>query len=814
MKTYQLKTLAACAALSVSAAQAAGPLYLWEGGDEIRPYTWNTANGAIPVYTDGGEAFTFDFDGVTPFITIERANEITQFGFDEWNNVSTSTFEAQVQGTIESVTGIADVTVDNAGQIYYTENGYGFFVTYDSHGDILSDYFGVGSGVLGIAYPEWADETTGEITEATAILNGWAVWENDPNGDQFAGVFTHEFGHAINLSHSQVNGDVFYANSFQNRHSGPANCGPFPAPSDLEQIETMFPFLSVYEIGPGAAQSTVNLTDDRVAISNLYPTPEFASDLGSITGVLRLKDGQTEYSGINIVARNLNAWYDDAVSAMSGDQTQGLVGPDGRFTINGLTPGEQYILYIESIWAGGYPTTPQPMVSQGEYWNEAESNDPVLDDICEYTPITAEAGVTQNADITFNGYLDGIQYTRVVDAYLTDISKNGKASAGQIDTVAFKWDQNHGFAVLPPEIKSGNATMNRNGSRMTVQYDFDGDGIAQATLAEFKGQSGKVNLISLGDLNGDSCGGSGVTGTSSSYAWEVDDAGHTVVGTAYIDADNDGSCQSSSKGEIVPFIWTQRHGMRQLPVEGVTLTSNWTRAQAVSGNGQVVVGSNGGGRAVAWIDEGPLVDLYSRPIQGRNAFAINQDGSRVAMQTYNAGSVIWNPFDDSYTEMGALRWCEDVVAYDFLLGNLCEPNFVCPEGCTHEFLEPFLGPISVLPLDMNDAGTVITGRAGDVFSGFSGFLWVEGIGWLSLADFFQRQGVIEALDVPMDSPTSIDGSGDKMVGGLAGAQVSWHVDMSQVFVCKNGHTISTHFPEGMVQHVENGAEIGRCAFID
>ena len=176
MKTLKM-TIAASLALATSAANAAGPLYLWEGGSEPVPYTWNTGDGPIPVYTDGGEAFAFDFDGVTPFITIERANEITQFAFDQWNDVSTSTFEANVAASYEEVTGgaITDITGANATDVYGPVNGYGFWVNYDTDGSILTDFFGVGSSVLGIAFPEWADETTGEIIEATAVINGVAI---------------------------------------------------------------------------------------------------------------------------------------------------------------------------------------------------------------------------------------------------------------------------------------------------------------------------------------------------------------------------------------------------------------------------------------------------------------------------------------------------------------------------------------------------------------------------------------------------------------------------------------------------------------
>ncbi|MEJ2256445.1 MAG: matrixin family metalloprotease, partial [Woeseiaceae bacterium] len=306
MKASAIKYTAVLAMLA-GTAHAAGPLYTTDTNPPV-PLKWDMSNGPIPVYTDGGDAFAFDYDGVTPFITVERANEITQFAFDQWNDVATSTFEAQIAGTIESQTGIADVTGANAEQIYFVENGYGFWVNFDTDGSILEEYFGVSrDAVLGIAFPEFSDGN-GNIIEATAVLNGWYVSEDDIDGNWVAGVFSHEFGHAINLSHSQVNGPMVYNSyTYAPRYPGVPGCGLDPVyrwdyppnvagRADPNWIETMYPFInSIAE--SGAAQSTVDHPDDQAAISNLYPTGDYLATTGSISGTLRLKDGTTEYSG-------------------------------------------------------------------------------------------------------------------------------------------------------------------------------------------------------------------------------------------------------------------------------------------------------------------------------------------------------------------------------------------------------------------------------------------------------------------------------------------------------------------------------------
>jgi len=83
-----MATAAIGLSLFAAAAQAAGPLNLLET-DPPRPYVWDTTHGPVPVWTDGGGAFAYDFDGTTPFITIERANQITGFALNEWSKVGT-----------------------------------------------------------------------------------------------------------------------------------------------------------------------------------------------------------------------------------------------------------------------------------------------------------------------------------------------------------------------------------------------------------------------------------------------------------------------------------------------------------------------------------------------------------------------------------------------------------------------------------------------------------------------------------------------------------------------------------------------------
>ena len=499
----------------------------------------------------------------------------------------------------------------------------------------------------------------------------------------------------------------------------------------------------------------------------------------------------------------------DAVSAMTGDQTQGLVGPDGRYTIRNLTPGAEYVVYIEEILAGGYPTEPTMLLSQSEYWDAAESSNPATDRPCNATRIRAEAGVAKKADITFNGYQQGVQFTPVVAAYLTDLAKNGRSAAGVVGGTAFMWNLSQGFDVLPPELVANNGAMTRNGQWMTVQADANGNGISQAALRSSNGA-----VVSLGDLkkNADTCGGSSEYGAASSYGWAVDDAGRTAVGTAYVDRNGNGSCEEPNLGEIVPFIWDAKRGMRELDTSNLPVAElPWIRAHAISGNGEVVLGTSNFQYAYAWVREGKAINLTER-YGAEPAYAVSANGRRVALSLYDTetyqgkGVALWD-HTRGLTPIGSLEWCRDVPYVSWFGGDQCE-------FMTGEEIAAMVGTPPVEIFDMSDDGSILVGRTGSFFTGFVGALWIEGIGWMTWDDFFRKQGVVEAANVPFSNPISISGTGSEVVGGMVGASFSWIVNMSQVFVCERGNSIQTGFPNGVRAKIAAGAQLGRCEHLD
>lgn len=841
---------------AASLAQAAGPLLLTEHPRNPQPLRWDTSK-PIPVYTDIGP-LTYRDNG-TEFLSNAQADKITAFALKQWSDVPTSMWKAVTDpAKFKKFSQLAGVGVDvkdgeTAKRVYGQALEGGIYVIYDQRGQVIEEYFGVPKDqVLGIAFAEIAEDRDGDgypetIVKATAVMNGYVVphepipadqpWMPPPDvdGKRIAGVFTHEFGHAINLSHSQVNGTMAYFSHpyYYEAFPGVPGCVPAlhswrdddPAAKkiDPKYIETMFPFIDptypdANGRNAGYEQSTVDRSDDMAAISDLYPSATYLKTRGSVAGTLFLKDGRTPYGGINIVARNIADPLGDAISAMSGDKTQGLVGPDGRFRINNLKPGQKYLLYLEEIVAGGYPTTPTALVSEAEYWNSNEQSNAANDRACTASAITAEAGVTKTANFYFNGYKDGVQYTPVVYGFLGSMSKDGERAAGWIDNKPFVWDAKNGVTWAPDGVVGVNTSITRDGRKLIVQADLDGRIIG----TDGEGQPIRTNsatiwdtrtggLTDLGSLNRDRCGGSSQIGVSSSYGWALDATARTAVGTAYVDRNGDGSCEggwsgdATIGGEVIPFIWTAGRGMRVLSLEGVDLSAEpWHRAHAVSSDGRVVLGNSNFMKAYAWVDEGKPVDLY-KAIGAIDGYAMTPDASRVALNTERDGVVFWNANKGSrlsaFSKFKQMQWCVDMPLLG--LDISCES-----EGAAS--IQQQFGAIPVQVADISDDGKMMIGSAGVWFSGLRGVMWLEDIGWIQLGDFFRTQGVAEAYRYGLDGPASMNAAGNEIVGGIPGYPMSWYVDLKKAFVCKHGNSTEVSFPGEFVDEVKRGARMGRC----
>ncbi len=364
-----------------TAAFAGGPLILFAPNDP-----WNYPVGGVNVYTDLG--------GMGP-LTNAQADVLSANGFAQWTGVASSFFNATVAGDFSSV-GLPDITNANVATVIGVNNGGGFHVIYDTDGTITTGFLGAPPGVLGVASPDFG--AGGILSESWAVMNGAAVNPGDPAGQSFGGVFTHEFGHGINMAHTQTNGQiVFFGNAIT-----PAGCGgPYGGSPTFAQVETMYPFIDPSPGSVGVQMATIEHIDDVSTLSDIYPTGGWPAGTGTISGTIFNIDGTTPIGGVNVIARNVANAFTDAVSALSGDFTQSAA--DGAYTLTGLTPGANYVLYVDTIVDGGFSQTPvQPLPGPEEYYNAGESNTPV-DDPCDFTTISVGAGATVTRDIQLNG---------------------------------------------------------------------------------------------------------------------------------------------------------------------------------------------------------------------------------------------------------------------------------------------------------------------------------------------------------------------------------------------------------------------------
>jgi hypothetical protein len=143
------------------------------------------------------------------------ANKLVANAVKQWSAVPTSSFRAEIAGPLPF-----DVNGVNAGQIIGMPNGGGIQVIYDSDGSVIKRLHRRGRRrarhcVARVPGERRLDTDRRRLVIIRGEEDYKSFWPDYTYGEPTSGVVTHEFGHAINLAHSQTNG--YYARNTATR---------------------------------------------------------------------------------------------------------------------------------------------------------------------------------------------------------------------------------------------------------------------------------------------------------------------------------------------------------------------------------------------------------------------------------------------------------------------------------------------------------------------------------------------------------------------------------------------------------------------
>ncbi len=764
MKLHGRLLVALLMASVVTAAFAGGPLYTFDPALRI-PYAWDMhtwPDGQVPVYTDLGTL------GV---LTNKRVNVMVAFATAQWSTVPTSDFRDTVAGNFGDI-GLGDIDASTVTSVLGAWNGGGIDVVYDSDGTIMSDFFGLPpTGVLGITNIDYVAPDGPEILEAWMVLSGPGIHADDPDGIGFQGVVTHEMGHALNLAHSQTNGAVWNPSVYDPPQ--PDGCAAsWTGRVSPAQVETMYPISTPEPGDTGEYMGTVDMIDDRTAISDLYPAPGYPGNMGTIKGQIFDANGVPVLS-VDVIARNVAAPFDDCTSFISGQISKGGDGPDGSFELNGLTPGARYAMYVDNLLVGAF-SVPRQVVLPGpeEYFNgEMESGDSAKDDRCAWTTIVATPGAPVTANITFNRYIGAPELiTAPAVCGPTDITPDGSIVVGSLGGDVFRWDLNSGdFEDIGGISPAG---ISDDGTRIASSI-VDTDGVVKAAIYE----NGIWTV--LPPVPGSTpCNQDGTI--TASRGKDISGDGSTVVGMNYGD--------QCFQGGIRAFKWTADGGSVALPK--FSSFNNFSRAESVSYDGSVIVGldesTTGQWRGAFW--KNGVVKLITRLGANVNdALGVSRDGQYIV--------------GDSSIASSNQAWRYSVASNTVsLLGAF--PSF--DRAAT---------------LAISDDHNVIAGvSTSSTTGGTWPAIWTPGLHWTNFNTFLTSQGV-NITDIYPYAAEALSADGRVITGVLASTfgDIAFVVKTPTSIVCHAPaesptqlQTTIVGFPLGLDDALTNGDTLGPC----
>lgn len=310
-----------------------------------------------------------------------------------------------------------------------------------------------------------------------------------------------------------------------------------------------------------------------------------------------------------------------------------------------------------------------------------------------------------------------------VNTQVTSISGDGSVVVGVVSGSVFRWTKSGGLQVLGGS-GTGNPTVSGDGSTIIGTAIDSSTGYETASIW----QAG-TTWSPLGGIPG-----GGPSGSSLSSGWGVSEDGSVVVGLGWLNA-----------GTAHGFRWNQLSGVVDL---GSTVSGQSCRANAVSGDGQRVVGwqseSNGFWAGVYWEGGVQHAITTAAGLSVGDANAVNSDGSVIV------GSFLGDQ---------AWRWTEESGAVG--IGVLPGFNF------------------GGYAFDVDDSGDVVVGTCGFGWDR-DAFIWMSDTGMVKLDDWLSGQGV-DVSGWDLGSATAISGDGRVIAGwgfGPDGLQ-GWVVELEE-----------------------------------